>query len=83
MTRALESRLDRFERRIRKANSSPAAIEGWINQCLDDPTFLEEEIRVHPGRPGSHLAEVNAALLAAIPFIRSGGMMPPPRRGEA
>lgn len=81
MSRALESRLRRIERSIGKVSSSPAAIEAWINHAMDDPAFLVEEIRLHPGRPGSHLASVNAELLELVPFLAAGGMMPNSCRG--
>lgn len=82
MTRALESRLDRFERRTRKAGSSPAAIEAWINRCLDDPAFMVDQIRLHPARPGSHAAAINAELLDLAPWIAAGGMLPHSCRGN-
>lgn len=71
MSRALHRRLDRLER-------GSFNIGRWVDQALEDPAFLEEEIRLHPGRPGSREERVNAELLALGPWEPLG-----PIRGEA
>ena len=60
VTRALARRLQALEAR----RGCGAFGESWIDQCLNDSTFLREQIRLHPGRVGSREAAIDAEILA-------------------
>ena len=63
MTRALARRLQRLEAR----RGCGTFGEVWLDRCLNDPAFLRDQIRLHPGPVGSREAAIDAELLA-LPY---------------